>query len=113
MSHQNLKFVRKCAAGSKALSGVVVFLVSGALHEMAVGVPLRMARYWAFGGMMAQLPMMFLTEFLKKRTKNEVVGNMFFWLSFCIVGQPMACLLYYHDYLLEHSPQHLDSLKQR
>lgn len=102
-----------CAAGNKALAGVVVFFVSGVLHEMAVGVPLRMARYWAFGGMMAQLPMMIVTEYLKKRTKNEVVGNMFFWLSFCIVGQPICALLYYHDYLLEHSPQHLDSLQQR
>lgn len=99
--------------GSKALAGVIVFFVSGVLHEMAVGVPLRMARYWAFGGMMAQLPMMLVTELLKRRTKNEVVGNMFFWLSFCIVGQPICALLYYHDYLLEHSPQHLDNLKHR
>lgn len=101
------------ATGNKALAGAVVFFVSGVLHEMAVGVPLRMWRYWAFGGMMAQLPMMFVTAFLKKRTQNEVVGNMFFWLSFCIVGQPICALLYYHDYLLEHSPQHLDSLKHR
>jgi diacylglycerol O-acyltransferase 1 len=102
-----------CAAGNKTLAGFTVFLVSALLHEMAVGVPLRMARYWAFGGMMVQLPMMFLTEYLKHRTKNEVLGNMIFWLSFCIVGQPICALLYYHDYLVQHSPHHLDSLNYR
>lgn len=35
----------------------MVFLVSAAMHELAVGVPLRMLRYWAFAGMLAQLPM--------------------------------------------------------
>lgn len=44
--------------GAGKLTGVfMVFLVSAAMHELAVGVPLRMLRYWAFAGMMAQLPM--------------------------------------------------------
>jgi len=25
------------------------------------------------------------------------VGNMIFWFIFCILGQPMCVLLYYHD----------------
>jgi hypothetical protein len=101
------------AGGNKFVAGVAVFFISGALHEMAVGVPLRMTRYWAFAGMMAQIPMIFVTEALKKHFKNEVVGNIIFWLSFCIIGQPICALLYYHDFLLEHSPQYLDGLKQR
>ena len=48
-----------------------------------------------------------VTEFLQKKLQNKVLGNVIFWLSFCIVGQPICALLYYHDYLLEHSPQDL------
>jgi hypothetical protein len=29
------------------------------------------------------------------------VGNMVFWFFFCIVGQPMCLLLYYHDVVNE------------
>jgi hypothetical protein len=32
-----------------------VFLVSAVMHELAVGVPLRMLRGWAFWGMMLQV----------------------------------------------------------
>ena len=37
------------------------------------------------------------------------VGNLIFWLSFCVVGQPMCALLYYHDWVLAHSPQLLQA----
>jgi len=46
-----------CAGAGKLTGVFMVFLVSAAMHELAVGVPLRMLRYWAFAGMMAQLPM--------------------------------------------------------
>lgn len=46
-----------CAGGGKGLGVFMVFLISAAMHELAVGVPLQMLRYWAFAGMMAQLPM--------------------------------------------------------
>lgn len=29
--------------------------------------------------------------------ENWQVGNMIFWFFFCILGQPMCVLLYYHD----------------
>jgi diacylglycerol O-acyltransferase 1 len=37
---------------------------------------------------------------LENRIKNEQLGNVIFWVVFCIVGQPVSVLLYYHDYLL-------------
>lgn len=66
--------------------------------------PFAVVRYWAFTGMLFQLPLVHVCEMLHKKLNNEQLGNMLFWLVFCIVGQPMCALLYYHDYVLLHSP---------
>lgn len=77
-----------------------VFFISAVMHELAVGVPLRMLRGWAFWGMMMQVPLITATELLRKRLKADTFGNMVFWASFCVLGQPMCLVLYYHDFLL-------------
>jgi hypothetical protein len=48
--------------------------------------------------------MMHLTQYLKGKLKSDQLGNIFFWVSFCIIGQPMCALLYYYDFLSRHSP---------
>jgi diacylglycerol O-acyltransferase-1 len=63
-----------------------------------VGVPLHMLRLWAFWGLMAQVPLMVVTEWLKNALRSDRVGNVVFWVSFVVVGQPLAMILYYHDY---------------
>lgn len=40
-----------------------------------------------------QLPLIFITRRFMKGTK---LGNLVFWFSFCILGQPMCILLYTH-----------------
>lgn len=40
------------------------------------------------------------TEWLKSRFQSDRVGNIVFWVSFCFVGQPLAMILYYHDFRL-------------
>jgi diacylglycerol O-acyltransferase-1 len=82
---------------SKRAAVVVVFAISGIFHEVCIGVPCHMLRCWAFLGIMLQVPLVFLTNYLHKRFHNSMVGNMVFWFFFCIVGQPMCLLLYYHD----------------
>jgi diacylglycerol O-acyltransferase-1 len=47
-----------------------------------------------------QVPLIMVTELLHKRLKMDTLGNMIFWASFCVVGQPMCLILYYHDWLL-------------
>eukprot|EP00884_Botryococcus_braunii_P001150 jgi/Botrbrau1/11035/Bobra.92_2s0008.1 len=91
----------------KFLAGVGVFAVSGVFHELAVGLPLHMIRYWAFLGVMFQVPMVYLTEYLKKRFKSDQIGNLVFWISFCIIGQPISLILYYHDWILMNRPDWL------
>ncbi len=89
---------------SKPAAGIVVFFISAVFHELLVGVPLHMLRAWAFLGIMGQVPMMWLTEALRKRLQNDMLGNLVFWVSFCIIGQPLSLMLYYHDYTIFHNP---------
>ena len=62
---------------------------------------------------MMQVPLLFLTEYIKNKSKSDTIGNFVFWFSFVIYGQPMAVMLYYHDYVLLHRPEWLEDLKAR
>ena len=77
---------------------MIVFLLSAVMHEILVSVPFHMTRPWSFLGMMMQLPLVAVTKYLYKKYPGSSVGNIIFWVSFCIVGQPMAVLLYTIDY---------------
>ena len=79
-------------------AGIVVFFVSAVFHEVLVGVPLHMLRFWSFFGIMGQVPLMMVTEYLKRKFKSDRVGNVIFWVTFCVVGQPLALMLYFHDW---------------
>ena len=48
-------------------------------------------------GMMFQIPLILLTDWLQKLRgiSGKVAGNVIFWISFCLVGQPLAALLYF------------------
>lgn len=81
---------------SKNLTTFTVFFVSAILHEVLVSVPFHMVRPWSFLGMMMQIPLVGMTKVLSRR--YPTLGNVIFWISFCIVGQPMAVLLYTVDY---------------
>ncbi|XP_062847777.1 diacylglycerol O-acyltransferase 1b [Trichomycterus rosablanca] len=81
----------------KLVSQSAVFFASAFFHEYLVSVPLRMFRLWAFMGMMAQLPLAWVVgRFLRGNYGNAAV-----WLSL-IIGQPIAVLMYVHDYYVIH-----------
>jgi diacylglycerol O-acyltransferase-1 len=70
-----------------------VFFVSAALHELIVGIPTHNLSFYAFGGMMLQIPLIIFTNLLEgfirpveSRVEGEVftAGNLIFWISFCI-----------------------------
>ncbi|XP_031255702.1 diacylglycerol O-acyltransferase 1A isoform X1 [Pistacia vera] len=81
----------------KSVAIVIAFLVSAVFHELCIAVPCHMFKLWAFIGIMFQVPLVLITTFLQRRFRNSMVGNMIFWFIFCIFGQPMCVLLYYHD----------------
>lgn len=78
-----------------------VFAVSAFLHEYLVSIPLKMFRLWACAGMLVQLPLSILSD---KYIKGGRAGNIVVWLSL-ILGQPMAILMYVHDWYLLHHPE--------
>lgn len=47
--------------------------------------------------MIVQLPMMLITRPFNNvsGTTAKAFGNCMFWVSFCLVGQPLAALLYF------------------
>jgi len=74
----------------------MVFLFSAVLHEMLVGIPTHNIIGVAFAGMMFQLPLIAITVPLERmRGEASTVGNAIFWISFGLVGQPLAALLYF------------------
>ncbi|CAG8599271.1 9507_t:CDS:2 [Paraglomus occultum] len=82
---------------------LTVFTISAALHELMVGVPTHAIMGYAFGGMMAQIPLITLSKPLEKwRGKGSTLGNVLFWVSFCLVGQPACVLLYYYQWVITH-----------
>eukprot|EP00957_Ditylum_brightwellii_P058851 4462107-Ditylum_brightwellii.AAC.1 len=83
---------------SKSMSNFIVFFISAVMHEVLVSVPFHMIGYWSFLGMMGQIPLVAITKYIDKKIPGSSIGNAMFWLSFCIVGQPMAILLYCVDY---------------
>ena len=101
-------------------ASLVVYTFSAILHEMLVGIPTHniigmldiICFFWpclsfsngprglagvAFAGMMFQIPLIAVTLPLEKMKdpSGRVIGNTIFWVSFCLVGQPLGALLYF------------------
>ncbi|XP_057211138.1 diacylglycerol O-acyltransferase 1a [Triplophysa rosa] len=83
---------------NKLAAQIAVFFLSAFFHEYLVSVPLKMFRLWAFLGMMSQIPLAyFVGRFLRGNYGNAAV-----WMSL-IIGQPVAILMYVHDYYVLNS----------
>ena len=98
---------------SSGSASIAVFVFSGVLHELLVGIPthniigeecylIHTCIYLhligvAFIGMIAQLPLIAITTPLEKMQgiNGRIIGNCIFWVSFTLIGQPLAALLYF------------------
>ncbi|KAF9995158.1 hypothetical protein BGZ65_009216 [Modicella reniformis] len=87
-------------SGIKPLhASFVIFTISAILHEVLIGIPTHMIYGYAFAGMFFQIPLIILTEPLGKwRGRGSGLGNMIFWVSFTILGQPACAVLYYYHW---------------
>ncbi|KOS18525.1 Diacylglycerol O-acyltransferase 1 [Escovopsis weberi] len=84
---------------SHGAASCAVFFVSAVLHEIAVGVPTHNIIGVAFLGMFLQLPLIAMTSPLEKMKLGHggrILGNVIFWVSFTIFGQPFAALMYFY-----------------
>lgn len=88
---------------SKMKASVIVFFVSAFFHEYLVSVPLKTFNVYAFAGMMAQIPLSFISKLLD-RNFGERWGNLVVWASL-ILGQPLCIMIYYHDYMIQNYNQ--------
>jgi len=95
------------------LAQVIVFVFSAVLHEMLVGIPTHNIIGVAFMGMILQIPLIALTDALQqiKGFDGRTVGNMIFWASFCLVGQPLAALLYFFAWQAKYGSVGLEAKK--
>ncbi|PMD18194.1 hypothetical protein NA56DRAFT_680723 [Hyaloscypha hepaticicola] len=82
---------------SSGSASIAVFVFSGVLHELLVGIPTHNIIGVAFIGMVAQLPLIAITAPLEKMDgiNGRIIGNCIFWVSFTLIGQPLAALLYF------------------
>jgi diacylglycerol O-acyltransferase 1 len=72
---------------SKSFAMFIVFFISAFFHEYLVSASIRVWSYWAFSSMMIQVPIMIVQSVLKKYIlKESQIGNIMFWVSFCIIG---------------------------
>uniref|UniRef100_A0A095B049 O-acyltransferase n=1 Tax=Schistosoma haematobium TaxID=6185 RepID=A0A095B049_SCHHA len=84
---------------SRFQAGLVVFMISAFFHEILVSIPLKMLRFWAFFGMLSQVPYAYIVSRLFPNGGQG--GNLAVWLTL-IIGQPLAILAYFHDYFIIH-----------
>lgn len=82
---------------SKNTAMILVFLISALAHEFLVCVPLHLISFYAFLAMLLQAPTIYFEKKFQKllRLQNSELGNASFWLSFCIMGQPIVVFIYY------------------
>ncbi|KAJ1735548.1 hypothetical protein LPJ61_000495 [Coemansia biformis] len=79
---------------------LLTFLISAIMHELLFGIPTHCLRGYSFIGMMVQIPLIQLTQWLVRwRGPESGLGNAVFWISFCIVGQPLGVVQYYHTWV--------------
>ncbi|CAK7204627.1 hypothetical protein SEUCBS139899_007386 [Sporothrix eucalyptigena] len=83
---------------SPTSASLMVFVISALLHELAVGIPTHNIIGVAFFGMLMQLPLIFATMPLEKMHSptGRLLGNSTFWISFTVLGQPFAALMYFY-----------------
>ncbi|KAJ1971201.1 hypothetical protein H4R35_005404 [Dimargaris xerosporica] len=78
---------------------VLIFFVSALLHELVIAIPTHNTAGHAFWGLFLQVPLILLTNQLAAYTgKDSSVGNVVFWVTFCILGQPFLVVRYFYDW---------------
>lgn len=82
---------------SKKIAVYLAFLFSAVMHEFIISIPFQRISFHAFLGMLLQAPLVPLTRKMNTLFNNPSIGNFFFWLSFCIIGQPIGIIMYYYE----------------
>ncbi|KAJ2158425.1 hypothetical protein GGF46_003776 [Coemansia sp. RSA 552] len=83
---------------------LLTFLVSAIMHELLFGIPTHCLKGYSFIGMLVQIPLIQFTQWLVRwRGPESGLGNAVFWISFCIVGQPLGVVQYYYAWIKQNA----------
>lgn len=92
---RHLYFPMRRRKFSRGLSMAAVFTFSALLHEYMLAGCFGVVTFIGFNGMMTQLPFIILQERYKKFLGGQI-GNIFFWIFFCVIGQPSGMVSLYY-----------------
>jgi diacylglycerol O-acyltransferase-1 len=87
--------------GGQSIYGV--FFVSAFAHEYIISGSCHVFNVVAFFGMFGQAPMVVRMEWYKKFFSETQIGNVIFWVTFCIIGQPIAVMIYSYQVVKSYS----------
>lgn len=79
---------------------LVVFTISALGHEYIASGACQILTYWSFIAIEAQIPMILTMDLFRKQLQQTQIGNVIFWVSFCIIGQPLAILIYSYQQVI-------------
>jgi len=85
---------------SRFVSLIISFTISAFFHEYVLSVPLGKVKFWAFFGILGQVPLVALTELIQH---HHYTGNIIFWFSI-VLGQPFIIMMYYRDFVKNFYP---------
>ncbi|KAI4290882.1 diacylglycerol O-acyltransferase 1 [Pancytospora philotis] len=83
----------------RPLAMSVCFVLSGAVHEYVTAMAMRKLTGYMFLAMVSQAPFMYVSDVFTRRF--PAYGNMFFWLMFSAIGQPLTVLLIFRAHYIE------------
>lgn len=78
---------------SKYGAAAMTFIVSGLLHELIMAVCFKTIRFWMFGIMMLQIPLIGFGQL----HQGTDIGNCIFWMGM-IIGIPLISISYGREY---------------
>ncbi len=94
----------RIAGYSASAAQATIFVISAIFHEYLIALPTGVTQGWALMAMLNQIPLIMLTSWYMKKYPRSRAGNYFFWIFFCILGQPMCVLLYYRAWYVKRHP---------
>ncbi|KDO53213.1 hypothetical protein CISIN_1g010418mg [Citrus sinensis] len=69
----------------KGAALLIAFTVSAIFHELCIAVPCHIFKFWAFIGIMFQVPLVLITNYLQNRFRNSMVSFYFCHYPFNLI----------------------------
>jgi len=100
---RHVYFPLKSRGYSTNTAQIVIFLLSAIFHEYLIAIPTHIFKGWAFMAMLIQIPLVHITRWYLEIFPGSSFGNFIFWITLCILGQPLCVLMYYRAWATVNS----------